>query len=166
MDHQRPRADRRLMTSGIGGVDDIIRTSARALIQRGDELLVIRCRDEAGEWYVLPGGGQHHYEGLLSTLHREFEEETGAKLTVGPLRFVRECIAGVGVTRLPPGFHQLELVFSCELETEPAEALVPDPGQQSVEWKTVSELRSVAFFPQALLDAIEQGQSFGYLGVV
>ena len=100
-----------------------VRTSARAIIQRGDELLVVRYEDEEGSWYVLPGGGQHHGESLESALLREVEEETGARIRVGPLRFVRECVAGPGGGRsMPAGFHQVELVFSCELVTPPVAA--------------------------------------------
>lgn len=55
-----------------------IRTAARAIIRRGDELLVIRYRDEQGEWFGLPGGGQQHGEGMPLTLVREVGEETGS----------------------------------------------------------------------------------------
>lgn len=144
----------------------IIRTSARALIRRGDELLVVRYLDEQGPWYVLPGGGQHHQESLTAALQREVEEETGARVRVGPLRFVRECVAGPGSRGVPPNFHQVELVFVCELLTAATGGTGPDPSQTSVEWQSIDVLRRASFFPQALLDALDDGEDVAYLGVV
>jgi 8-oxo-dGTP diphosphatase len=145
-----------------------IRTSARALIVRDGLLLVIRYRDQRGEWFTTPGGGQSHRESLERALVREVEEETGARVRVGPLRFVREVMEGPHTLRLPPGFHQIEFYFACEVEGEfdPAAACAaPDAHQICVEWLSVAELRRLAFFPQSLLEAIERGQEFGYLGV-
>jgi len=145
-----------------------IRTSARALVERDGRLLVIRYRDLRGEWFTAPGGGQTHREGLEDALVREVEEETGARVRVGPLRFVREVMEGPHTMRLPPGFHQIEFYFACEVEGEfdpGAACAVPDAHQVCVEWLSVAELRRLAFFPQSLLEAIERGQEFGYLGV-
>jgi 8-oxo-dGTP pyrophosphatase MutT (NUDIX family) len=144
-----------------------IRTSARALIERDGSLLVVRYRDERGDWYVLPGGGQRPGEGLEASLVREVLEETGAAVRVGPLRFVRECIAGPDARALPPDFHQVEFFFRCDLLRPAAgTGLVPDRNQAGVEWRTREDLRGLCFFPQALLDALDRGQPFGYLGVV
>jgi 8-oxo-dGTP diphosphatase len=143
-----------------------IRTSARAIVQRDGALLVVRYRDERGDWYTLPGGGQRHGEGLEASLVREVAEETGACVRVGALRFVRECIAGPDAPALPPDFHQVECFFACEIVSLTAGGTEPDPGQVDAEWLTVGELRERCFFPRALLDALERGQEFGYLGVV
>ena len=37
-----------------------IRNSAKALIIRNGEMLVVKYADQGGEYYALPGGGQHH----------------------------------------------------------------------------------------------------------
>jgi ADP-ribose pyrophosphatase YjhB (NUDIX family) len=144
-----------------------VRTSARAIIERDGELLVVRYRDERGDWYALPGGGQRHGEGLEAALVREVAEEAGLGVRVGPLRFVRECIAGPGSRGLSPDFHQVEFFFACDLlgpaGTGQAE---PDPTQVGTEWCTPAKLRERCFFPPALLDALERRQEFGYLGVV
>ena len=145
-----------------------IRTSARAIVQERGRLLVVRYRDGEGDWYTVPGGGQRHGESLEAALVREVAEETGARVRVGPLRFVRECMAGPGSRALPPDFHQVELFFACELEAPPpagATGPAPDPAQVGVHWLQVGELRGLCFFPGALLDAMERGQEFGYLGV-
>src|SRR5438477_9067396 len=145
-----------------GGAMDPVRTSARAIIREGESLLVIRYRDQRGDWYVLPGGGQRRGEGLHASLVREVAEETGAAIRVGPLCFVRECMAGPDARALPPGFHQVELFFACELVSAGTGGPLPDPGQAAVEWRTIADLRAGCFFPQALLDALDEGRPFGY----
>jgi len=35
-----------------------VRLSVKAIIVRDGRLLVLKCRDDAGIWYALPGGGQ------------------------------------------------------------------------------------------------------------
>jgi ADP-ribose pyrophosphatase YjhB (NUDIX family) len=143
-----------------------MRTAARAIIVRDESLLVVRYHDAQGDWYTLPGGAQRPGEGLTVALAREVAEETGLCIQVGPLRFVRECIAAHGARGLPPGFHQVELYFAC-VDLGPGGATTaPDPGQVGVEWCRLEQLRSRCFFPRALLDALERGEAFGYLGVV
>ena len=144
----------------------ILRTAGRALIQDGDAILVIRYSQPSGDWYTLPGGGQRNSEPITQTVAREVLEETGAEVTVGQLRFVRECISGPHAPGVPEGYHQVDLVFACTLKTAPKRDARADTNQTGVEWRTVAELRDVAFYPRPLLDAIEQEQLFGYLGVI
>ncbi len=40
------------------------RVSAKAVIVRDDQLIVIVKRDAGGEYYALPGGGQEDFETL------------------------------------------------------------------------------------------------------
>jgi ADP-ribose pyrophosphatase YjhB (NUDIX family) len=143
-----------------------MRTAARAIIYRDNSLLVVRYRDEQGDFYALPGGAQRHREGLVAALTREVAEETGLLVRVGSLRFVRECMAGPSARSLPPDFHQVEFYFTCTVIGPGGLASAPDPGQVDAEWCTIAELRSRCFFPTALLDALERGEEFGYLGVV
>jgi ADP-ribose pyrophosphatase YjhB (NUDIX family) len=143
-----------------------IRTSARAIIQRDGKLLVIRYRDEQGDFYALPGGTQRHGESLVETTKREVAEETGAQVRVGRLRFVRECRGSPESRSIPADLHQIELFFDCELNSQCGMAVEPDPGQAGAEWLTLVELRSRCFFSVALLDALSDGQEFGYLGTV
>ena len=64
-----------------------IRTSAKAIIVQGDCLLLVRYRDENGDWYILPGGGQKHGEPLAEALQRECQEEIGTTVQMGELKF-------------------------------------------------------------------------------
>jgi hypothetical protein len=60
----------------------------------------------------------------------------------------------------------VEFYFACEVVDPGGTAAEPDPGQVGAEWCQVAELRRRCFFPQALLDALERGEAFGYLGIV
>lgn len=61
-------------------------SSVRALVLRGDEVLVVRDPDGA---HVLPGGRREPGETLTQTVHREVAEETGWRVELGrePLGF-------------------------------------------------------------------------------
>jgi 8-oxo-dGTP diphosphatase len=135
-----------------------IRISPRAIIRKGNLYLIIHYRDPTGDWFVFPGGGQRHGEDLHQTLLREVEEEIGVKPSIGQLRFVRECIASRHPgSNLPPDFHQLEVFFDCTIDREPLpRGLVPDPHQIGIQWRPASDLRSLRFFPQAILSRLEE----------
>src|SRR4029078_1485776 len=124
----------------------LVRTAARAIIWQGERLLVIGYQNARGPWYVLPGGGQQHGESVEAALRREVEEETGATICVGGLRFVRESMAGADSRDLAPEFHQVELFFDCELLSEPVGGATPDPTQVSFEWRTIEDLRKMCFY--------------------
>ena len=70
-----------------------LRNAAKALIQRGDKILVTENIDDKGLWYILPGGGMDPgKETLIDALKRECQEEIGANVAVEDLNFVREYI--------------------------------------------------------------------------
>jgi ADP-ribose pyrophosphatase YjhB (NUDIX family) len=88
------------------------RNSAKAIIIEGGRLLTI-CRLDPihGEWFLLPGGGQHPGENLHDALRREVREETGLEIEIGDLVFVREYI-GVHheFADEDSRFHQVEFI--------------------------------------------------------
>ena len=56
----------------------MIRCSSKALLIRGDQILLNCCAYADGTpYYDLPGGGQVPYESMEEALHREILEETG-----------------------------------------------------------------------------------------
>ncbi len=139
-----------------------VRTSARGLIWRAGKVLVTRNRDEIGDWFVLPGGGQHCGEDLTATCQRECLEEVGLVVEVGRLVFVREIIADnhQNTTMLPDGFHQLECVFLCRMVDENAEPCLgvePDTPQTGTAWLSPAELGTERFFPQAMVPQLAHG---------
>ncbi len=54
-----------------------VRNSAKAIVVNDGKILVNRCISKFGEYYALPGGGQHTGEMLNETVKRELLEETG-----------------------------------------------------------------------------------------
>ncbi|MCX6069761.1 MAG: NUDIX domain-containing protein [Chloroflexi bacterium] len=71
---------------------DPVRNSGKAIVIRDESILVIAYRDEEGEWFSLPGGGQEPGETLTDALQRECLEELGVGVEAGPLRYIREYI--------------------------------------------------------------------------
>lgn len=147
-----------------------IRNSAKAIIRRGDQLLVVVMRDRQGPWYICPGGGQDHGESLIDALQRECLEEIGCTLKVGHLCFIREYIADHHTPHEgTEGLHQLDFFFHAELRNDgdPLSHQADDPYQTAVAWKSISELKTLRFFPQALLAALEkESHGLTYLGDV
>lgn len=60
-----------------------VRLSVKAIVVSDGRLLVLRCRDAAGDWYMLPGGGVSFAETVHQALERECLEEAGARIQVG-----------------------------------------------------------------------------------
>ena len=73
--------------------DARFRTSAKAIIVEHDALLTIHCRDDQGDFYYLPGGGQEIGEPVTDALKRECLEEIGCRVGPGRLLFVRDYIS-------------------------------------------------------------------------
>jgi len=137
-----------------------IRTAVKALILRQGRLLLNHCRNEGGEYYALPGGGQQVGEPLDVALVRECREELGVTVEVGSLCFVRDHIvanhAHSYVTEAP---HQLELLFFCTLRPgeEPALGPEPDAQQLGVAWLDADEMAGQTIKPSWLVDVLRAG---------
>ena len=144
------------------------RVSAKAVIVRDDKLLVIVKRDAAGEYFLLPGGGQEMFESLHATLRRECLEEIAAEVEPGDLLFVRDYIArNHEFAAEEPETHQLDLMFACSVpaDYEPRVGHVPDAAQTDVRWLPLSELAAARIYPAALREAILHPR-VAYLGDV
>jgi 8-oxo-dGTP diphosphatase len=137
-----------------------IRNSAKAVIVRDGQLLVIRNVDADGDWYLLPGGGQHPGEPLREALQRECLEETGAHVEVGDLVLVREYIGRHHEFAAEDGdTHQVELMFECRIDPSytPATGAVPDTYQTGVAWLRLSELDRYRIYPSVLRGLLRDG---------
>ena len=94
-----------------------LRNAAKALIQRGDQILVTENTDDKGLWYILPGGGMEPCkETLLDALKRECREEIGADVKVEGLRFVREYITDNHAGSRTKSVHLVDFIFRCSVD--------------------------------------------------
>lgn len=144
------------------------RISARAFITQYDKVLVAAYQDDQGPWYVLPGGGQRRGESLQECVLREVKEEAGATASINRLRWVREFISSNHATsNLDDSFHQVEMIFECELpdDVEVGLGSTPDPGQTGLHWFTPQELTHLRFYPEHLAKILTgQAEDAFYLG--
>ena len=141
-----------------------IRSAARALIFRGEKILLTRCQRDGHEFYLLPGGGQQLGETLEETVVRECREEIGVEVEVIRLRFVRDYIpASDAFSYLTSSetTHQVEHFFECRVP-ESDELLggsEPDPNQLAVEWLDAAALSAARVYPEGLARVLDPQRS-------
>jgi 8-oxo-dGTP pyrophosphatase MutT (NUDIX family) len=161
-------APRRQSSSGSSGV----RTAARAVILRGEDILTVRIRTEEGEFLVLPGGGQNHGETLRDTVRREVLEELGLKVVPQGLLYLREYVGkNHAMHRIHGHFHQVEAVFHCLCEdlAPIGEGRERDRRQVGFEWLPLARLADYPLSPKGLGEVIAKALKDGsatYLGDV
>jgi ADP-ribose pyrophosphatase YjhB (NUDIX family) len=157
-----------------------VRISAKAIVVVDGRILLLRHCDADGDWYSLPGGGQRHGETLPEAVERECMEETGLRVKMGRLVFIRDYIsANHEFAQEDPGAHQVELMFECSPAGgdrpasggRPGVSLgeSPDDMQTGVEWVDLSSLNELRLYPRTVAAALVNGvpsQGPVYLGDV
>jgi len=135
-----------------------IRSAAKAIIINKDKVLLNKCYDEHnGEYYSLPGGGQHTYETLHEAVIRECLEETG--YNIKPKRFVALCEEICENTKarelFPQYAHKMYHIFLCELVDDIAvKPIEIDEMQISSEWIDIEYLDKIHLLPNMLNENI------------
>ena len=135
-----------------------VRTAAKAVIVRNEEILLNHCRAGTVEYYALPGGGQEEGETLEETLQRECEEEIGTRVDVQRLLYVREIVvAHHSFTYLEEAAHQVEHLFECQVpdDYEPHCGSGSDAQQIAVVWMGAEALAKVRVNPSTLRDLMD-----------
>ncbi len=124
--------------------DKPIRNSAKALIIKDGRMLAIKMRDDTGEFYLMPGGGQESEELLPDAVCREVAEEIGVHVAVGDLAFVVEGVHG-------ERWHRVDMVFLCEYLGEIEHVtLHGDINQIGVAWLDIATLNRTPLYPSKL----------------
>jgi 8-oxo-dGTP diphosphatase len=124
------------------------RLAAKALIRRGDRVLLARLSAnavETGRW-TLPGGGVDHGESPETALVREVAEETGLVATPGALLGVNDKhLTGNAPDGRLEDFHAVNLVYEAEvpLDQQPVVREV-DGTTDAVDWVDIAEIASGA----------------------
>ncbi len=132
-----------------------IRNSAKALILRDRSILLQVCLFDGRLVHLLPGGTQEFGESLAHTVRREVLEETGLRVRVDRLLWVREFIARNYLPLLPgdgEGDHVVECIYRCtpEADGEPGSGALPDAAQIDVRWVPLEELPRIVMWPETV----------------
>jgi ADP-ribose pyrophosphatase YjhB (NUDIX family) len=135
-----------------------IRSTAKAIIIKDGKILLNKCCDKTnGEYYSLPGGGQHQHETLHETITRECLEETG--YSVVPIRYAALCeeiIMDLNFREENPDYsHRMYHIFICELINEEVKNPIErDYMQISCEWIKLDIINSIKLLPTLLKENI------------
>lgn len=95
----------------IGALLSPVTVRPRAVIPRGDGIVIARDSRNGEEHLSIPGGRVSTGESVAEALVREVKEETGLEVTMGPLLYVVEIQA-------PIRRHDLNLIFLCTTSGE------------------------------------------------
>lgn len=149
-----------------------IRVSVKAVIVKDNRILAAKKKDSEGFFYTLPGGGQEHSENMSAALNRECLEEISVNVKIIRPLFIRDYI---GKNHEFPehaerNLHHIELMFDAEITGgTPANGILPDTGQLSVDWLNLDELENIRLYPKALIPYLKKYYSLNeavYLGDV
>lgn len=124
------------------------RLAAKALIRRGDDVLLARLSSsavETGRW-TLPGGGVDHGESPETALLREVHEETGLVATVrGLLGVDDKHMTGNAPDGRLEDFHAVNLVYEADVPVGQAPQVQEVGGTtDAVAWVPVADITSGA----------------------
>lgn len=135
-----------------------IRSTAKAIIVNDGKILLNKCHDKMnGDYYALPGGGQHKYETLHEAVIRECSEETGYTVTPIKLAALCEeiCMDEEFREKDPDYAHKMYHVFMCEITNEIAEIPTEkDSMQVDCQWVEIDFLENIKLFPKAVGNSI------------
>jgi 8-oxo-dGTP pyrophosphatase MutT (NUDIX family) len=131
----------------------IIRSAARAIIIKNDSVLLVQMKNDGGEFFILPGGGQLHGETLVQTVKRECMEELCIEISVGRLAYTREYIGkNHEFDQRHKNFHQIEHVFICKIlnDTQIGNGHELDKKQIGYRWIKLDELSKYNVLPSPI----------------
>lgn len=138
-----------------------IRSAAKAIIIKDDQILLNRCRHKDGSiYYDLPGGGQHKYESLEAAVLREVKEESGFDVTIRRFAALAEEIYTNEKLRAqyPDYTHRILHIFLAEVTGTHQDAPTEkDYGMEESEWIPVDQIPLLSEIrPQGLQQALPQ----------
>lgn len=124
------------------------RLAAKALVRRGDQVLLARLSRfavETGHW-TLPGGGVDHGERPADALAREMLEETGLVAVVGDLLSVHDLhLTGTAPNGRHEDFHAVNLIFAATVPDDAQPRVLETDGTtDEVAWIDVADIASGA----------------------
>ena len=128
-----------------------IRNAAKAIIVHENKVLLNQShRENFGDYFILPGGGQNPYETMEEAVIRECLEETGYTVHPETLVAVHEEIYTNKHFRLehPDYSHKCFHVFRCSLAVrEKAAPSELDANQTGSVWLDINDIPSIRLYP-------------------
>ena len=123
-----------------------VRLAVRALILRGDRLLLVNAWKGRTHLWCAPGGGVEPHASLPDNLVREVTEETGLTVAVGAPCLVNEFHDPAGT------FHQVDVYFRCTVLAGDTDGDWRDPEGVVTHrrWVTRAEMARLRVKPDSL----------------
>lgn len=124
----------------------------RTIVLRDGVILLHPPRGGGPAW-ALPGGGLEPGESLAECAAREVFEETGIRVQVGKIAFIKEWIVPKYTKALEPGDgHGFGIeVYHWAWPVEPVSATVAEyPGDRPAEWVPLAEVESLPIYPKQI----------------
>lgn len=150
----------------------MIRCSSKALLIRGDQLLLNCCAYSDGTpYYDLPGGGQELFESMEEALHREIMEETGWTARIERFAAISEEIYDDPQLRaqFPDYCHRILHIFLAQALEQTAPPTDLDFQMHGRKWFPIEEADRLPVLPVTLRGRIREIIASGapvYLGTV
>lgn len=139
-----------------------IRIRVCGILEKNDELLLVKHVKNKCEYYLLPGGGVDHGEDFRTALKREFMEECSLDVEVEDMIFISEGIAPNG------GRHIVNIYFKVSYISGDLQVGLDGSNLIGVEYIKKSDLENIILYPNTKKELKEyfQGGNSGikYLG--
>jgi 8-oxo-dGTP diphosphatase len=125
-----------------------IRIRAAGILTKGDQILLVRHEKNGKSYWLIPGGGVEFGESVEEALIREFKEEVGLDIKVGPMVLVHDSI--------PPNHHRQVLNLYFMVSSEQFEIHVtPDAVLRDAAFYPLSEFPKMTVNPDVKLEIME-----------
>lgn len=139
-----------------------IRIRVCGILEKNDELLLVKHIKNKNEYYLLPGGGVDHGEDFKTALKREFLEECNLNIDVGDMVFISEGIAP------NKGRHIVNIYFEVSYISGDLKVGLDGTNLIGVEYLKKSNLENITLHPNTkkeLKDYFKNGNNgIKYLG--
>jgi len=133
-----------------------------ALIIREGKLLVLAYDYPKGRIFAIPGGGMEDGESLAETIIREYREELGLEVAIGPLRYVGDMMRQGDIKQA------IHVVFEARILAGTPLLNPHHTSAADVLWLDLSELDAVRLYPainrEIISDQDLDGPPARYLG--
>ncbi len=118
-----------------------IRIRVCGILEKDDEILLVKHTKNNKEYYLLPGGGVDHGEDFKTSLKREFLEECNLVIDVENMVFISEGIAPNG------GRHIVSIYFKVSYVSGELQVGEDEGNLIGVEYIKKSDLDNITLYP-------------------